>query len=242
MDDGMIREIQCEIGFVKEKISKAAQKFGRDAESVRIIVVTKGQPLDVVDAAIHAGAKLLGENYAEEAVEKINTLTNKSEVEWHMIGHVQSRKTNLIAMNFSMVHSVDSLKLANRLEESLRKTGTMMPVLLEFNTGGEETKYGWQANDPKTWDVVLPEIDQIVGLTHLKVSGLMTMPPYNDDPEKSRSYFKKLVKLRDHLAGYFKNTDLRELSMGTSSDYEVAVEEGATYVRIGQAILGKRGY
>ena len=240
MDDKFVNQIQTNLNIVMEKVYLATGKRGRDAGSVRLIVVTKGQPLEIVKAAIQVGARILGENYAEEAVEKIYSLETKSEVEWHMIGHVQRRKTDLVARNFNMLHSLDSLKLAKKLDQSLSGSGSNMPVLFEFNVGGEMNKFGWQAHDPHNWDGFLKEIEQILELTNLTIKGLMTMPPYYDDPERSRYHFQMLVKLREFLLNQFRGVDLQELSMGTSSDYEVAVEEGATYIRIGQAILGKR--
>lgn len=240
MGDNLVREIKTNLEVVKDKIDRAALKADRDPKDVRLIVVTKSQPLDMVKAAIDAGAELLGENYAEEGVEKIIALENESGVEWHMIGHVQSRKAELVATNFCLLHSLDGIKLAGKLDRSLGETGKELPVLLEFNVGGEESKYGWQANDANAWLNFLPEIKQILELPHLRVTGLMTMPPFYDDPEKARPYFAKLRKLGDFLASQLPETNWREFSMGTSSDYEIAVEEGATYVRIGQAILGKR--
>ncbi|HBG75068.1 MAG: YggS family pyridoxal phosphate enzyme [Chloroflexi bacterium GWB2_49_20] len=240
MDDSLVREIKTNLEIVQNKIEKAALKVGRDPKSVRLIVVTKSQPMDMVKAAIEAGAKLLGESYAEEGVNKIIALENESGLEWHMIGHVQSRKANLIAMNFNKLHSLDGIKLAIRLDRFLGESGKELPVLLEFNVGGEDSKYGWQASDPNSWTKFLPEIKQILELPHLQITGLMTMPPFYDDPEKARPHFSNLRMLRDFLSRKFSDANWEELSMGTSSDYEIAVEEGATFIRIGQAILGKR--
>ena len=217
---------------------------GRDPGAVRLVVVTKSQPLAVVQAAIEAGILVLGENYAEEAVAKISALKSESEVEWHMIGHVQSRKADLVAGHFTMLHSLDSLKLAARLDRFCEAYGKTLPVLLEFNVGGEESKYGWPAWDEMRWPDLLPEVEKLLQLPHLNVRGLMTMPPYFEQAELSRPFFQRLRRLRDYLAAQFPpadaDADWRELSMGTSADFEAAVQEGATYVRIGQAILGPR--
>jgi PLP dependent protein len=213
---------------------------GRDPQAVRLVVVTKSQPLAVVQAAIEAGILVLGENYPEEAVAKISALKSEFEVEWHMIGHVQSRKADLVAGHFTMLHSLDSLKLAARLERFCEADGKTLPVLLEFNVGGEESKYGWPAWDETRWPDLLPEIGQTLQFPLLSVRGLMTMPPYFEQAELSRPYFQRLRRLRDYLAVQFPQADWRELSMGTSVDFEAAVQEGATYVRIGQAILGSR--
>ena len=225
-----------------DKIATAAQNSGRTPEEVRLVVVTKSQPLEVVQAAIEAGARVLGENYPEEGVTKIQSLPNQSGVEWHMIGHVQSRKARLVADHFELLHSLDSLKLAQRLDRFAAENNRVLPVLLEFNVGGEESKSGWDASDDSRWNVFLPEIQSILDLPNLRVHGLMTMPPLEADPGDSRRFFQRLRLLRDHLASAFPQTDWHELSMGTSADYTVAVEEGATLVRVGTAIVGERKY
>lgn len=220
-----------------DRISAAENRAGRAASSTRLVVVTKSQPREVVEAAIEAGVKILGENYPEAAVEKINAI-GATDAEWHMIGHVQSRKADLIPNNFSLMHSLDSLKLATRLDRFASEHA--LPVLLEFNVGGEESKSGWQASDESRWPALLPEIDMVLKLAHLNVRGLMTMPPLFDDPEQTRPYFQKLRHLRDFLQRNFSAADWSELSMGTSADFEAAVEEGATLVRVGTAIVGPR--
>lgn len=231
-----------------DTISAAARKSNRSPESVRLVVVTKTQPPDVVKAVIEAGAKILGENYAEEAVEKILALKSQSSsfqsaVEWHMIGHVQSRKAQLVAEHFALFHSLDSLKLARRVDRFAAQFGRRLPVLLEFNVGGEAGKHGWSASDESRWPDLLTDVNAIAALPNLEVRGLMTMPPLSTDPETARVYFRRLRRLRDFLAKRAPQAEWGELSMGTSSDYAAAVEEGATLVRVGQAILGPRpGY
>jgi hypothetical protein len=159
-----------------------------------------------------------------------------------MIGHVQSRKARLVADHFALLHSLDSLKLAQRLDRFAGEAGRVLPVLLEFNVGGEESKSGWNASNESQWESFVPEINSLLDLPHLRVHGLMTMPPLGTDPEDSRRFFLSLRLLRDHLATQFPRADWRELSMGTSADYTVAVEEGATLVRVGTAIVGARNY
>jgi hypothetical protein len=224
-----------------ENIASAARSVGRNPDEVRLVVVTKSQPLTVVQAVVEAGVPILGENYPEEAVVKIQALS-EARVEWHMIGHVQSRKADLVAQNFSMLHSLDSLKLANRLERFCVQYGRSLPVLLEFNVGGEESKFGWDAGDEARWLELLPEIEAILSLPHLEVRGLMSMPPLADDSEVSRPYFKSIRRLQAFLAEHFPSVSWDELSMGTSTDYAVAVQEGATLVRVGTAIVGPRLY
>jgi len=223
-----------------ERIAEAARSCGRDPSEVRLVVVTKSQPLEIARMAVAAGATRLGENYPEEAVEKIAALRQNSEVEWHMIGHVQSRKADLVAKDFAMLHALDSLRLAARLERGCQERGRILPVLIEVNVSGEESKYGLPAWDEAHWEDLLPELEGLAGFPCLKVQGLMTMPPFFADAEGSRPYFRRMRRLQQFLIDRLPRLGWQELSMGTSADYPVAVEEGATYVRVGQAILGPR--
>jgi pyridoxal phosphate enzyme (YggS family) len=225
-----------------DRIATAARKSNRGPDDIRLVVVTKSQPIEVVQAAVQAGVRILGENYPEEAVSKIQSLTGQSGVEWHMIGHVQSRKARLVADHFALLHSLDSLKLAQRLNRFSAERNRVLPVLLEFNIGGEASKAGWDASDESHWDELLPDLASILDLSHLRVQGLMTMPPLETNPEDARQFFQRLRDLRDRLASQFHQASWRELSMGTSADYAVAVEEGATLVRVGTAIVGARKY
>jgi pyridoxal phosphate enzyme (YggS family) len=225
-----------------DQIEAAAHKSNREPNEIRLVVVTKSQPIEVVQAAIEAGVRILGENYPEEAVTKIQALAAQSAVEWHMIGHVQSRKARLVVDHFALLHSLDSLKLAQRLNRFAAERNHILSVLLEFNVGGEESKSGWDASDEARWNVFVPEINDLLQLSHLRVHGLMTMPPLETDPGGARRYFQRLRRLRDRLAAQFPSVDWRELSMGTSADYTVAEEEGATLVRVGTAIVGARKY
>jgi PLP dependent protein len=221
-------------------IAASALKSGRKPESIRLVVVTKLQPPEVIQAAMDAGARILGENYADEAALKIAALKAQSAVEWHMIGHVQSRKATLVAQHFALVHSLDSQKLAQRLNRSAIDFHRILSVLLEFNVSGEKSKHGWEAADDSLWPELLTDVNAIAILPNLKIRGLMTMPPLSTDPEAARIYFRRLRRLRDFLSKSVPQVDWSELSMGTSADFAVAVEEGATLVRIGQAILGPR--
>lgn len=227
---------------VLDQIANAARRSNRDPDDIRLVVVTKTQPIEIVQAAIEAGVRIFGENYPEEGVMKIQSLPTQSGVEWHMIGHVQSRKARLVADHFALLHSLDSLKLARRLDRFAAESSRGLPALLEFNVGGEESKSGWDASDESRWNALLPEIAELLDLPNLRIRGLMTMPPLGTDSEESRRFFLRLRLLRDHLASQFPQADWRELSMGTSTDFEVAVEEGATLVRVGTAIVGARKY
>lgn len=227
---------------VLDQISESARKAGRNPDEIRLVVVTKTQPMEIIQAAVEAGVRLFGENYPEEGVTKIQSLAAQSGVEWHMIGHVQSRKARLVADHFALLHSLDSLKLAQRLDRFAAESNRILPVLLELNVGGEDSKSGWDASAESQWNALLPDFASIVELPHLRVQGLMTMPPLGTDPEESRRFFQRLRRLRDHLDSQFPQAEWRELSMGTSMDYTVAVEEGATLVRVGTAIVGARKY
>lgn len=241
--DKQILTIQQNMERIQERMVHAAQGCGRNSDDIRLMVVTKTQPIEIVRAAIKAGAKHLGENYPEEAQPKIIQLREEGYApRWHMIGHLQSRKVKIVCADFDMLHSLDSLSLADKLERALSMINRQLPVLMEINVGGEESKGGWVFQSDADLDCIFEAVETIIGFRHLKLSGLMTMPPYHEDGEKSRPYFRRLVMLRDALAIRFPNLDLRELSMGTSNDFEVAIQEGATFVRIGTAILGPRTY
>jgi len=236
----LVSSIREKYLYTLDQIAQAARKSGRDPNQIRLVVVTKSQPLEIVQAAIEAGVHILGENYPEEGVTKIQSLAPQTGVEWHMIGHVQSRKARLVAEHFALLHSLDSFKLAQRLDRFAAESNRTLPSLLEFNVGGEVSKSGWDASDDSKWDALLPDIAAILDLPHLRVQGLMTMPPLGTDPEDSRRFFRRLRLLREWLANQLPSVDWRELSMGTSADYAVAVEEGATLVRVGTAIVGER--
>ena len=239
----LIKEIQQNYLKTIDRIASAARAVGRSPESIKLVVVTKAQPLEVVQAAFQAGARVFGENYPNESVSKILGFAPQSGVEWHMIGHIQSRKAHLVIEHFDLLQSLDSAKLAERLNRMAVEAGRVLPVLLELNVGGEASKFGWPAADESLQQALFPEVEGILSLSNLKVCGLMTMPPLEINPEQARSHFQKLRQLRDRLAQRYPGADWRELSMGTSMDFEVAVQEGASLVRVGTAILGSRpGY
>ena len=224
---------------VLERIHQAALRAGRDPQEVRLVVVTKGQPIERIQAVIAQGATDLGENYPEEAVAKMDAL-QRYDLRWHMIGHLQRRKARLVVERFDWLHSLDRVKLARRLENLCAQAGRTLPVLLEFNVSGEATKSGWSAWDEAHWEDLIPDIESVLAYEHLQIHGVMTIPPITPDPEGARPYFRRLRRLRDFLARRFPQATWDELSMGMSADFEVAIEEGATFVRIGTAILGPR--
>ena len=233
-------QIANNLMVVWEKIEKAAFRAGRSMDDIHLVVVTKTHPVETVRAVVRAGVTDLGENYVEEAEGKISALSGTMGLRWHMIGHLQSRKASRVVKYFDHLHSLDSLKLARKLSQSSQEYERNLPVLMQFNLSGEETKEGWLAVDEHTWAELLPEVASVVALPNLEVSGLMTIPPFSQSPEESRPYYVKLRRLQEFLVQQLGSHGLCDLSMGMSNDYEIAIEEGATWVRIGQAILGPR--
>lgn len=234
------REILENYERVRTQIAAAAQSVGRDPAEIQLVVVTKGRPLAVVELLAEAGVKHFGENRVDEGLEKMARFSNNSAVKWHMIGHVQSRKAGPVVEHFNYLHSLDRLKLARRLDQRAADLHKTLPVLLQFNVSGEETKSGWSASDETAWPEILPQVEQVLAFPHLSVQGLMTMAPFDPEPENARPVFVSLRRLRDYLARHFPNTSWDQLSMGMSTDFQVGVQEGATLVRVGTAILGTR--
>jgi len=232
--------IKNNLRLVKENIYEAAHRAGRDPASIKLVVVSKKRSDQVVKAAIDCGVICFGENYPEEGAKKILTFNGMNNLEWHMIGHVQSRKINLVCAHYDFIHSIDSLKLAKALEAKLTENKRILPALLEVNVSGEESKYGFEAYTIQKWCGLVDLLKGNLKFISLKICGLMTMPPLFTDPEKARPYFCKLVELQAYLNKNVPEINWHELSMGTSADYKIAIEEGATMVRIGEAILGPR--
>jgi len=232
--------IQLRYNHVLERIQKAASVSGRNPDDIHLVVVTKAQPLQAIQSLIELGVQNLGENYVEEALSKKAKLENPDILSWHMIGHIQSRKASFVSKEFDYVHSLDSIKLAEHLNRAAMEANRLLPVFLECNVSGEKTKYGWQCWEKTKWPELGEAVQKISNLPALKICGLMTMAPYTENPEESRSYFKRLAQVRDYLSSQAPDENWSELSMGMSADFEVAIQEGATWVRIGQAILGQR--
>ena len=233
-------QVRERLNEVQERIETAARRSGRDIDAIRIVGVTKTHPYDVVLAAHEAGLRLVGENRVEEALPKKAAAEDLADLEWHMIGHIQSRKSKSVVEIFDAVHSVDRTKIADRLNRDAESAGLRLPVLLECNVSGEASKWGWQLTEKESWPEIVDEFTRIQKLENLEVRGLMTMAPMVADPERVRPIFEKLRLLRDYLQNAVPG-DWAELSMGMTEDYTVAVEEGATLLRIGRAIFGPRG-
>lgn len=216
------------------RIKKAADGCNRPVDSIRLIAVSKTMPAEIVKEAIEAGVTDLGENYIQEAREKVNTLAT-FQVNWHYIGHLQSNKAKYAVRLFDLIHSVDSLKLAQELNKYAQKNDKNQAILVQVNVAKEESKSGVYVEN------TIELLKNISQLANISVKGLMTMPPYFNAPEKVRPFFAALRELRDRIrtAG-IPNIVMDELSMGMTGDFEAAIEEGATMVRIGTAIFGER--
>lgn len=215
---------------VMERIEKAAHRAGRDPDEIKLVAVSKTVEVERVREAIEAGVSILGENYVQEAQKKIKEIGRP--VSWHFIGHLQSNKAKYAVSLFDMIHSVDSIALAEELNRRAEKDGRAMDVMIEVNISGEVTKFGIE--EERAFDIARKVHD----LKNLSFMGLMTMPPYFDDPELSRPYYIRLRELKEKMIR--EGIPLRELSMGMSNDFEIAIEEGATFVRVGTAIFGMR--
>jgi pyridoxal phosphate enzyme (YggS family) len=229
--------VAANIASVQEQIATAARRAGRSPGDITLMAVSKTQPPERIREAYKAGQRLFGENRLQEFAAKRGALQDLRDAEWHMIGHLQTNKAARTAELFHAVDSVDSLKLAQKLDDAARKFGRKLDVLIEINVGGEAAKSG-VAPDSSALDQLLLAA---AGLEALAFRGLMTVPPLSDDSEGGRSYFRKLRQLRDAIAARkLPAVAMSHLSMGMSHDFEVAIEEGSTCVRVGTAIFGER--
>ena len=220
---------------VRARLAAAAQRSARQPDEVRLIAISKTHPSSVIKQAIELGATDLGENRVQEADGKIAEI-GREQARWHLVGHLQANKARRAVSLFDVIHSLDSIELARRLDRLCAEEGRdSLAVLVQVDLGHEETKSGIDESE------LIDLADSLGPLTHLKLIGLMTLPPFSDDPEQSRPFFRRLRELRDELnrRGAFE-TGAGELSMGMTHDFEVAIEEGATMVRIGTAIFGER--
>jgi PLP dependent protein len=229
--------IASNLSEIHDRIHRAATRAGRNPDDITLMAVCKTFPASAILEAYAAGQRLFGENRVQEFADKFPQLAALKDAEFHMIGHLQSNKAAKAAEIFDAVNSIDSAKLAQRLNEAAQKLGKTIDVLIEINVGGEAAKSGLAAQSP--------EIEAILGHAaewkNLHIRGLMTVPPFTEDPEGARPYFRRLRELRDRLATRkLPSVNFDTLSMGMSHDFEVAIEEGSTCVRIGTAIFGER--
>lgn len=232
-------DLQDNVRSVQERIAAAAARAGRDPDEITLVAVSKMQDLDTIRIAYELGLRHFGENRVGEAESKVSRLPD--DIVWHMIGHIQSRKAKRVIPIFKLIHSVDSVKLAQRLNRLAATEEAPLPALIEVNVSGEASKYGFSADrwnqDREQREQLLAAFKEIVELPHLQVQGLMTMAPIVPDPEEARPVFARLRTLRDDLAAALPQAEWQHLSMGMTDDFEVAIEEGATLVRIGRAIF-----
>ncbi len=222
-------EIAVRLTAVRERIARAAARAKRDPATVRLVLASKTQPPEAIRAAYAAGAREFGENYVQEAVAKQDALADLNDLRWHLIGHLQTNKARDAANRFTLIHSLDSAPLASAFGRA--RTAPRVPVLIEVNAAGEASKNG----------VAPAEVERLIEAARatVEIHGLMTIPPQETDPERSRSHFAALRAMRDRLAAAT-GLALSELSMGMTGDFDVAIEEGATIVRVGRAIFGER--
>jgi len=229
----MMPDVAANYARVREQVAVAAQRCGRSLEAMTIVCAAKTKGPELVRAALAAGATDIGENYVQEAQERIAQVPEPAR--WHLIGHLQRNKARVAARLFTLIRSLDSVALAQELHRQGEKLGIVVRTLLEVNLGNEPTKSGMAVQQVESL------LEGVAALPSLRIEGLMTIPPPGPDAEAARPYFRKLVQLREQYARFrTTNIELRELSMGMTDDYAVAIEEGATIVRIGRAIFGER--
>lgn len=227
--------IQSNIQDIRTRLEAACQRSNRDPNQVRLVAVSKTKPASQIEEAARAGQQLFGESYVQEFTDKREQV--RLPVTWHFIGHLQSNKVKYLRGNVSMIHSVDRLSLAQEIDRQWQKIGETVDILLQVNLADEESKSG--ATEEAAEDLAR----RLATLPHLRLRGLMTLPPYCENPEDVRPYFAQLRHLSERIAALnLPDVHMTELSMGMSHDFEVAVEEGATLVRIGTAIFGEREY
>ena len=228
-------EIRENIEVIKRRMEEACAQSGRALEDVKLIAVSKTKPLEALQEAYDYGCRDFGENKVQELVEKYEAMPR--DIRWHMIGHLQRNKVKYIVDKVFLIHSVDSLRLAQEIEKEAAKKNVTVNILVEVNVAKEESKFGTTAEEA----VLL--VEEIARLPHVQVRGLMTIAPYVEDSEKNRLYFEKLKQIYvDIIHKNIDNVFMEELSMGMTGDYDVAIEEGATYIRVGTGIFGERQY
>ena len=228
-------EIKENLNMVETRIRDACSSCGRAADEVKLIAVSKTKPVSALEEAYDYGCRDFGENKVQELVDKYEVMPK--DIRWHMIGHLQRNKVKYIVDKVFLIHSVDSLRLAQEIEKEAAKKDINVNILVEVNVAGEESKFGTTAGE------AVSLVEQIAKLPHVRVRGLMTIAPYVEDPEENRRYFAKLKQIYvDIIHKNIDNVFMEELSMGMTGDYEVAITEGATYVRVGTGIFGEREY
>jgi len=227
-----VQDIENNLRSVEEIIRQTAHSCGRDPASIKLLAVSKTFPAEIIEEAFRAGQRLFGENRVQEAVAKIPSVQADG-ITWHLVGHLQTNKIKQAVQLFDVIESIDSVKVASKIDQYCSQLNKVMPVLIQINVGEEPQKFGIK---PRQIQEVVGEID---ALSNLDLQGLMAIPPYSTDPEASRPHFRRMVELLAHVNAT-RTSPLQELSMGMSSDFRVAIEEGATIVRVGTSVFGVR--
>ena len=228
-------DIKENLNIVRKNIEAACAACGRETGEVKLIAVSKTKPLSMLEEAYTDGCRDFGENKVQELVDKYEAMPK--DIRWHMIGHLQRNKVKYIVDKVFLIHSVDSLRLAQEIEKEAAKKGVSVNILVEVNVAEEESKFGMTASE------TVSLVEEIAKLPHIRIKGLMTIAPYVEDSEENRRYFAKLKQIYvDIIHKNIDNVFMEELSMGMTGDYEVAITEGATYVRVGTGIFGEREY
>jgi PLP dependent protein len=226
--------ISAGVNMIRERIARCCERIGRDPASVTLVAVAKTFPSEMVREAARAGVLDIGENYVQELLQK-RAVLGEEEIRWHFVGHLQSNKARMVAPFAHLIHAVDSAGLARELDRRARDAGRVLDVLIEVNTTGEGSKFGVRPDNAEA------VVRSLQAFPNIRIAGLMTIGPFLPDPEESRPMFRALRELRDSLAAApQENAAMRHLSMGMTGDFEVAIEEGATIIRIGTAIFGPR--
>ena len=221
--------------IINQKIAQACDRAGRRRDEVTLIAVSKTKPVSLLEEAYQAGARDFGENKVQEMMDKIPVLPE--DIKWHMIGHLQRNKVKYLIGKTTLIHSVDSMRLAEEISRLSTKNNVTTDILIEVNIAEEESKFGTSR------DEAISLVEEVSGLSGIRICGLMTIAPYVDDPEDNRKYFREIKKLSVDIANRnIDNVSMSILSMGMTGDYEVAIEEGATMVRVGTGIFGERNY
>ena len=234
--DAESTELLTNLTTIRARVTAAAVQAGRDPSTVTLVAVSKTKPMAAIEAAYHAGQRDFGENRLEELWPKVEAAQTLGlhDMRWHLIGNIQSRKTAQAVGPFTLIHSIDRDKIAQRLSRDAVAAGCVLSILLEVNVSGEESKHGFTPSE------LLATGAELLALPGLQICGLMTMAPLVDDPEAARPVFRGLRELRDELQARYPTGDWQQLSMGMTNDFEIAIAEGATLVRIGSAIFGSR--
>ena len=229
-----MQSIKDNLDKINKQILDTAMSSGRNPENIRLIAVSKRKSVEAVMEAIKAGAKHFGENYIQEAIDKIDAI-GKDTACWHFIGHLQSNKAKFAVKYFDYIHTVDTIKLAKEIDKQAGKISKIQDILVQINIGEENTKSGIKIDD------TLKLITQIHTYKNIAVKGLMCMPPYFLDPDQARIYFQQLVRIKDEILDKkYETVSMKHLSMGMSNDFKVAIEEGSTMIRVGTSIFGRR--